>query len=107
MRKPIDQVLYFIECDFGKLGRSFVEIDRDRNSRASVIEDIACGEHRDVVTVLQLNPVEGHCRDITAEILGEASFAVAMLAIGEALGFDRVAANFDHVRDLRKHEAVS
>lgn len=104
MRKPIDQVLYFIECDFGKLGRSFVEIDRDRNSRKSVIEDIACGEHRDVVTVLELNPVEGHCRDVTTEILGEASFAVAMRAIDEVLSFDPPATIFDHARDLRKVE---
>jgi hypothetical protein len=105
MRKSIDQTLYFIECDFGKLGRSFVEIDRDRNTRASVIEDIAAGEHRDVVTVLQLNPVEGHCRDVTTEILGEASFAVAMRAIGDVLSFDHQAARFDHARALRNEVA--
>jgi len=104
MHKPIDQSLFFIECDFGKLGRAFVEIDRDRNSRASVIEDIAAGEHRDVVTVLELNPVEGHSRDVTTEILGEVSFLAMVRAIGDVLERDIKAAVFDRVRDHRKLE---
>lgn len=101
-RTQINQTLYFVECDFGRLGRSFVEIDRDRNSRQSVIDDIASGKYRDVLTVLEMNPVEGRCRDVTDEIFGEIRFAneVADLAA------DRQAAKFDHARDLRKHEAA-
>src|SRR6202000_405123 len=95
-RTQINQTLYFVECDFGRIGRSFVEIDRDRNSRKSVIEDIGSGEYRDVLTVLEMNPVEGRCRDVTDEIMGEVSFAVAMRAIEEALNCDRQAASFDH-----------
>lgn len=105
-RTQINQTLYFVECDFGRIGRAFVEIDRDRNSRKSVIEDIASGEYRDVVTVLQMNPVEGRCRDVTDEILGEVSFASAMRAIGDVLEQDVQAAAFDHARDLRKHEVA-
>ncbi len=103
-RTQINQTLYFVECDFGRIGRSFVEIDRDRNSRQSVIDDIASGEYRDVLTVLEMNPVEGRCRDVTDEIFGEVSFAVAMRAIDEAMNYDPQAAKFDHARDLRKVE---
>lgn len=105
MRQPINQTLYFIECDFGRIGRSFVEIDRDRNSRKCVIEDIGAGEYRDVLTVLEANPVTGSCRDVTDEILGEVSFAAAQAAIDDVLN-DRQSAQFDHKRDLRKHEAA-
>lgn len=105
-RTQIDQTLYFVECDFGRLGREFVAIDRDRNSRSSIIEDIASGEYRDVMTVLEMNPVEGRCRDVTNEILGEVSFLTAMRAIGDVLECDVQAAAFDHARDLRKHEAA-
>lgn len=104
MRQQINQTLYFVECDFGRIGRAFVEIDRDRNSRQSVIEDIASGEYRDVLTVLEMNPVEGRCRDVTLEILGEVSFAAAMRAIGDILERDVQAAAFDHARDIRKVE---
>jgi hypothetical protein len=45
--------------------------------------------------------------DITAEILAEA--ALPEIAFSEALSAtadDRQAAQFDHARDLRKHETV-
>lgn len=104
MRQAINQTLYFIECDFGRNGRAFVEIDRDRNSRSAIIEDIGAGEYRDVLTVLEANPVSGACRDVTDEIMGEVSFAAAMSAIREVM--DPQAARFDHQRDLRKHEVA-
>lgn len=107
MRTQINQTLYFVECDFGRLGREFVAIDRDRNSRAAVIEDIASGEYRgEVLTVIEMNPVEGQCRDVTLEIMGEVSFLTAMRAIGDVLERDVQAAAFDHARDLRKHEVA-
>lgn len=103
-RQPINQTLYFVECDFGRLGLAFVEIDRDRNSRRAVIEDIGAGEYRDVVTVLEANPVTGGCRDVTDEIMGEVNFAAQIDAIREVM--DPQAARFDHAHDLRKHEAA-
>jgi hypothetical protein len=105
MRQTINQTLYFVECDFGRLGRAFVEIDRDRNSRKAIIEDIGAGEYRDVLTVLEANPVTCACRDVTDEIMGEVSFAAAMKAINDVMS-DPQAAKFDHARDQRKHEAA-
>ncbi len=90
--------LYLIEANFGRLGRSFIETDRDQNSRASVIALIRSGEV-DPVMVLEIDEDAGTCRDVTAEICGEASYANAMAAIDDALS-----AKWDHARDLRKHE---
>jgi len=101
MSKPIDQPLYFVECDFGKLGKAFLELDRDKNSRAAVISAIASGEYRDVITVLECNPVEGTCRNVTEDINDEAEHLRDQDA--RFAPIDRIANTQDHVRDYRKH----
>ncbi len=107
-RTPINQTLYFIESDFGRHGRAFIEIDRDRNSRQSVIDDIVSGCYRDVLTVLEVNPVEGRCRDVTEEIFAEVIFIRELRAIIDVMSADdRQAAKFDHARDLRKNFEVA
>ena len=106
MRQQIDQTIYFVEETFRDGGRAFAQIDRDRNSRKSVIEDIAREQYRDVVTVLAVNPVDGLCVDVTAEILGEARFMRERADLDDALDHDRQAAAWDHLRDLRKHEVA-
>lgn len=60
--------LYFVEADFGRHGRAFVETDRDKNSRNQVIEDIARGQLENVVHVLEIVEDEGSCRDVTEDI---------------------------------------
>lgn len=65
---PADQMLYFVKADFGRLGMVFLETDPDRNSRVQVIADIASGEIRNPNTVLECNPVEGTCRDVTEDV---------------------------------------
>ncbi len=74
MANGIDQNLYFVEVDFGgRIGRSFVETDRDANSRKQIIHNIRVGEYRGpVVTVIECNPVERTSRDVTDDILAEA-----------------------------------
>ena len=60
--------LYFVEADFGRHGRAFVETDRDKNSRRQVVEDIAQGQLEDVTQVLEIVEDEGSCRDVTEDI---------------------------------------
>jgi hypothetical protein len=62
--------LYFVEVDYGRAGRSFVETDRDKNSRQSVIQDIADGQYENgtVVRVLAVFEDEDRCRDVTDDI---------------------------------------
>ncbi len=77
------QPLYFVETlgttrsTYGH--RWFVEVDRDRNSRDFVIGLIASGEV-EAVKVLEVDEVEGTCRDVTCELQLEASAIVARAA---------------------------
>lgn len=66
------QPLYLIEASFGRLGRAFIETDRDTNSRAYVIGLISSGEVKPV-KVLEIIEDEGTCRDVTEELTAEAS----------------------------------
>ena len=63
-----DQMLYFVKADFGRLGQAFVETDPDRNSRLQVVADIFTGEITNPLQILECNPVEGTCRDVTEDI---------------------------------------
>ena len=91
--------LYLIEASFGRLGRAFIETDRDANSRAHVIGLIRSGEVKPV-KVIEIVEDEGTCRDVTEDILAEAAAGMDGGAV------DRLSATLDHARDLRKHEAA-
>jgi hypothetical protein len=65
---PTASPLYFVEADFGRHGRAFVETDRDKNSRRQVIENIAQGQLENVIQVLEIVEDEGSCRDVTEDI---------------------------------------
>lgn len=62
--------LYFVEVDYGKIGMAFVETDRNENSRASLINDIASGQYDRgrIIKVLEIFEDEGTCRDVTEDI---------------------------------------
>lgn len=63
--------LYLAECRYGRYGNAFRETDRDRNSRAEIINLIRSGEI-DVVKVIEIDEVEGYCQDVTDDLVGEA-----------------------------------
>ena len=65
---PAPAPLYFVECDFGRIGRAFIECDRDRSSAAQVVADIAAGEIERPLTVLEVIEAEKSCRDVTEDI---------------------------------------
>lgn len=67
----VGPALYFIEVDYGRLGRAFIECDRNKNSRRQVIENIASGDIENVVRVLEVIEDEGTCRDVTEDIARE------------------------------------
>lgn len=100
-----DQMIYFVQIDLGKLGIVWVERSPADMDRKTTIADIARGEWQsDVVKILECNPVEHICSDVTEEILRE--------AFGEGdeptiTSIERQAWAFDHAWDSRKHsEAV-
>jgi hypothetical protein len=87
--------LYFIETKSARLGRWFIECDRDSNSRDSAIKMIRSGEV-DPVKVLEIDEGAGTCRDVTEEFLHCAKW-------GDHVEQTPIAAALDHARDLRKH----
>lgn len=103
MGQDMANPLYLIEASFGRLGRAFIETDRDSNSRAHVIELIRSGEVN-ALKVIEVIEDEGTVRDITADILAE----IEAMPVNDEFAEDepREWAR-DHARDLRKHEAVS
>jgi hypothetical protein len=60
--------LFFVECDFGELGKQFIECDRNRSSFNQVVIDIIDGQIEDVIRVLEVYEDEGTCRDVTEDV---------------------------------------
>lgn len=84
--------LYFIETQTAKLGRWFIECDRDRNSRDVALSAVRNGE---ALKVLEINEDEGTCRDVTEDLRLECGFDE--ISFSRA---DRIANTHDHARKL-------
>lgn len=97
----IPSPLYFVEYDYGRLGKAFCELDRDSNSRADVIREIS-GSDLPVLCVLEVIEDEGACRNITEDIMRE----VEMLDYEPPSKQDMIDWQRDHAHDLRKHEVA-
>ncbi len=67
-----DHMAYIVVCDSGNGGylpeRKLSDLDR-----ATVVKDIADGQYEGLTQVIELNPVEGICRDVTEDIAWEVS----------------------------------
>ena len=68
-------------------------------TRREVISRVASGEYRNISFIHEI--ADTSVEDVTADILSEA--AVPDLATAEA---DLQAGDFDHARDLRRHETA-
>jgi hypothetical protein len=64
------QPIYLIEHQ-GRRARYFLEIDRDSNSRASVVQMIR-EKQCDPVKIIEVDEDAGSCRDVTDELVAEA-----------------------------------
>lgn len=96
-------ILYFVEIAGLKIrGKWFLETDRD-DTRSDVLENIKLYGDR-VIKVLEVCEDEGTCRDVTADMKADASYANAMAAIDAVLSpVDQQAAALDRSADYRKH----
>jgi hypothetical protein len=86
-----------VMIDYGRRGREAI-VDPEI-TRREVIARLVSGEYKNVSFIHEI--VDSVVEDITADILAEA----ALPEIGMT-GADLQATEFDHVRDLRKHEPV-
>lgn len=124
MAKPSsDQMLYFVKADFGRLGQAFLETDPDRNSRLQVVADLFTGEITRPLEILECNPVEGTCRDVTEDIAREVyahihdrgepcpahlrDFLDLMLGVSSADHLDIATGNFSVDRASRRIRAAA
>jgi hypothetical protein len=88
---------FVVMIDYGRRGREAI-VDPEI-TRREVIARLVSGEYKNVSFIHEI--VDSVVEDITADILAEA----ALPEIGMT-GADLQASEFDHVRDLRKHEPV-
>lgn len=96
-----DNMIYFVLCDY-RSGRQWAARDPSNMDRTSTFRDIRSGELPNVVTLLECNPVENICNDVTDDVLPECFAAkVPRLSGQDAIDWQR-----DHARDQRKHERV-
>lgn len=96
-----DIMIYFVLCRY-RAGLAWAERDPANMSRRDTIADIMTGDLENVVTILECNPVEHVCSDVTEDILSEAG---VLLGIGMDPS-DKIEWLNDHRRDQRKHERV-
>jgi hypothetical protein len=88
---------FVVMIDYGRRGREAV-VDPEI-TRREVISRVASGEYKNISFIHEI--ADALVEDVTADILSEA----ALPAIDET-DAGRQAEDFDHARDLRKHEAV-
>ncbi|MBN8989019.1 MAG: hypothetical protein J0H42_12285 [Rhizobiales bacterium] len=88
---------FVVMIDYGRRGREAV-VDPEI-TRREVISRIVSGEYKNVSFIHEI--VDTSVEDITADIMNEA----ALPDIGAARP-DLQADQFDHARDLRKHETA-
>lgn len=98
-----DTMIYFCLVRY-KSGLQWAERDPANMSRRDTIADIMTGDLKNVVTILECNPVEHLCSDVTEDILSEAGVFVTDEA--PLTGQDKIEWLNDHRRDQRKHERV-
>lgn len=88
---------FVVMIDYGRRGREAV-VDPEI-TRREVVSRLVSGEYRNISFI---HEIAGHSvEDVTEEILAEA--ALPEIAAADV---DPKASDFDHTRDLRKHEAV-
>ena len=88
---------FVVMIDYGRRGREAV-VDPEV-TRREVVSRVASGEYRNISFIHEV--VDRAVDDVTEEILAEAA-----LPDIPALEADLEAIRFDHLRDLRKHEAT-
>ena len=88
---------FVVMIDYGRRGREAI-VDPEI-TRREVVSRIASGEYANISFIHEI--ADSSVEDITEDILSEA--ALPDIA---ASGTELQATSFDHLRDLRKHEAV-
>jgi hypothetical protein len=65
----LDKQFVLVINEFGKYGLAFVETGLADATFEKACEDIHSGQFSNPRAVIEFNPVEGRCRDITEEVM--------------------------------------
>lgn len=60
--------VYLVLCDFGSLGRSYVETDEQDADLETVVRALFSGQYRKPIRVDAFNTAEGWARDASTEV---------------------------------------
>ena len=88
---------FVVMIDYGRRGREAI-VDPEI-TRREVIARVVSGEYKNISFIHEI--ADSVVEDVTADILAEAALPEIRMA-----GADLQTGEFDHVRDLRKHEPV-
>ena len=66
-----DADLHFVLCDFGRLGRAFMETDANSAGRDDIVRNLLAGDYKRPVRIISFNVAEGWCRDVSTEIAAD------------------------------------
>lgn len=75
MSLNLDRSFYSVICDLGKCLYT-PEIELDEMSLPQIIRDVRAGQLENVRAILEFNPAEGWCNDVTGDVLAAAFPAV-------------------------------
>jgi hypothetical protein len=87
---------FVVMIDYGRRGREAI-VDPEI-TRREVISRVASGEYKNISFIHEIADLA--VNDVTAEIMAESALPEI------PTDADLQAGHFDHIRDLRKHEAV-
>jgi hypothetical protein len=88
---------FVVMIDYGRRGREAI-VDPEI-TRREVVSRVASGEYKNISFIHEI--ADSAVNDVTAEIMAETALPEIPIIGGELQ-----ADNFDHARDLAKHEAV-
>ena len=64
----LDQTLHFVLCNFGRRGDAYVETDLAAADELTITRNIVTGKYDRPLRVIACHPLEGWCRDVSAQI---------------------------------------
>lgn len=95
-----DTMIYFVQVRLRSGLPIWAERDPANMSRRDTIADLKTGDLANVVTILECNPVENICNNVTDDMLAEAGVVVEIDA--PITGQDRIDWQRDRVRAMKE-----
>jgi hypothetical protein len=67
----LDQTVYLVADDFGRLGRAWIEADYEGNDLETVLHDLMSGQYNNPIRVIAFNTAERWSEDVSEDIASE------------------------------------